>query len=169
MKIVSVATILTIAHAPGSTAQSRLIPTEINLGDCVAPRISAVKTAAHRALDRQYCTQNNPGKSQKIQACQQHLAARTQVAFFSDRCTSQNYTLGIDGVEYSLKRTRGNPVPPYLTGSFAGSGIRFDVNQIRSIKQRNDDGIPSGEVEVLVTITQGKKTKKITGTLVYGP
>jgi hypothetical protein len=168
--IASAATISILTSNPPGSAQLRLLPTALSTGDCVAPTISMVKTAAHRALDRQYCTEKNPGNPQQIQTCQQNIAARTQVAFFTDRCTSKNYFLGIDGVEYPLKRTGGNAtLPPYLTGSFTGKGIRFDVKQIRSIKQNNEDGVPSGEVEVLVTITQGKKTEKIKGLLVYGP
>ena len=57
----------------------------------------------------------------------------------------------------------------YFTGSFAGNGIRFDVQEIGSIEQTDEDGIPSGKVDVLVTIGQGRKTEKISGILIYGP
>ncbi|WP_146138277.1 hypothetical protein [Chamaesiphon polymorphus] len=171
VKLVSIATILTIGNIAPGFAQERLVPTGISTSDCVAPTISTSKTTAHQRFDRQYCTKNNPGNSQKIRACQQNSAEQKQVTFFTDRCGSKGiYFIGINGVEYQLKRTGGNLTrPPYLTGSFVGKGIRVNVKEIRSIKKTNEDGIEGGELEVLVTITQGKNTEQITGILSYGP
>jgi hypothetical protein len=88
--IVCTATILTIASNSPGLAQFRLLPTDINTGDCVAANISTVKTAPHRVLDRQYCTAKNSGNPQKTQVCQQNLAERTGVTFFTDRCPSDD-------------------------------------------------------------------------------
>jgi hypothetical protein len=169
--LVSTATILMLGNIVPGFAQQRLVPTGIATGDCVAPTISTPKTTAHRTFDRQYCTKNNPGNSQKIQACSQNLAQQKQVTFFTDRCGSKGiYFIGINGIEYQLKRTGGSLTrPPYLTGAFVGQGIRVNVKEIRSIKKTNEDGIEGGELEVLVTIIQGKNTEQITGILSYGP
>jgi hypothetical protein len=167
------AAILTVAAniSPGF-AQERLVPTSVDSGDCVASIISTTKTAAHRKLDRQYCTDNNIGSPQKIQICRQNLAKEKQITFFSDRCSNQGvYSIGIDGVEYQIKQIGGNlSRPPYLTGSFSSKDLRVNVKEIRSIQNsKNTDGIESGKSEVLVTIIRGVNTKKIKSTLSYGP
>jgi hypothetical protein len=171
VRLVNISTILTIDNIAPGFARERLVPTGIATSDCVAPTISTPKTTAHRTFDRQYCTKNNPGNSQKVRACSQNLADRKQVTFFTDRCGSKGiYFIGINGVEYQLKRTGGSLTrPPYLTGSFVGKGIRVNVKEIRSINKTNQDGIESGEIEVLVTIVHGKNTEQITGILAYGP
>lgn len=166
----SAVTILAIAIINPGFAQERLLPTEIATNDCVAPTISIAKTTAHRKIDLQSCTQNNPGDPQKIQICKQNLANLKRVTFFTDRCSSKDYFIGINGVEYRLKRKGGSLAsPPYLTGYFAGNGLQVKIAKIRSINQTNTDGIEGGELEVLVTITQQKKTEKIKGILSYGP
>jgi hypothetical protein len=166
----SAVTILAIASINPGFAQERLLPTGIATSDCVAPSISTAKTTAHRTIDLQYCTQNNTGDPQKIQICKQNLANLNRVTFFTDRCSSKDYFIGINGVEYKLKRKSGiSDRPPYLTGSFAGKGIQAKIEKIRSINKTNNDGIEGGELEVLVTITQKKKTEKIKGVLSYGP
>jgi hypothetical protein len=169
--LVSTATLLTMGNIAPGLAQARLVPTGIATGDCVAPNISISKTTAHRTFDRQYCTKNNPGNNQKVRACQQNLAEQKQVTFFTDRCNSKGvYFIGINGIEYQLKRTGGSLTrPPYLTGSFIGKGIRVNIKEIRSIKKTNEDGIEGGEIEVLVTVVQSKNTDRITGFLSYGP
>ncbi|AFY93679.1 hypothetical protein [Chamaesiphon minutus] len=171
LRLVCTATFLTLGNIAPGFAQERIVPTGIATGDCVAPIISTSKTTAHQRFDRQYCTKNNPGNSQKVRACQQNLAEQKQVTFFTDRCGSKGiYFIGINGIEYQLKRTGGSlNRPPYLTGSFVGKGIRVNVKEIRSIKKTNADGIEGGELEVLVTIIQGKNTEQITGILSYGP
>ncbi len=168
--IASAVTILAIANIDPASAQERVLPTEISTGDCVAPNISMAKTIAHRKIDLQYCMQNNTGEPDKIQICKQNLANQKRVTFFTDRCSSNDYFIGINGVEYKLKRKGGNlSSPPYLTGSFAKRGIQVRVEKIRSINKTNNDGIEGGELEVLVTVTQNKKIEKIQGVLSYGP
>jgi hypothetical protein len=166
----SASTILAIAIINPGFAQEHLLPTEIPGGDCVAANVSTAKTAAHRKIDLQYCTRNNAGDPQKIQICKQNLANQERVTFFTDRCSNNDYFIGINGVEYKLKRkSRESSRPPYLTGSFAENGIQVKVEKIRSINQVNNDGVESGELEVFVTITQNKKVKKVKGILSYGP
>jgi hypothetical protein len=106
--LVSTATLLTIDNISSGFARERLVPTNITTGDCVAPTISTPKTTAHRIFDRQYCTKNNPGNNQKIQACQQNLAEQKQVTFFTDRYSSKGVyfvgnLLNRDRVRYSIK------------------------------------------------------------------
>jgi hypothetical protein len=166
----STITTLVITGVKPGFAQERLLPTSIAGGDCVAPNISTAKTAAHRKIDLQYCTQNNPGNSQKIQICKQNSANQKRVTFFSDRCSSKDYLIGINGVEYKLKRKGGIlSSPPYLTGTFIEKGIKVQVEKVRSISKTSNDGVESGELEVLVKITQNKRTEQITGILSYGP
>jgi hypothetical protein len=155
---------------PPGLAKERLLPTGVNAGDCVAPIISIAKTTAHKSFDRRYCTQNNRGNSPAIKTCERNSITQKQVAFFTDRCTQKSYYIGINGVDYQLRRTNGNPDrPPYLTGSFVGDGIKVKVTELRSIKKKNDDGVESGESLVLVTISQGKNTEKFEGVASFGP
>lgn len=171
-KLASPVTILTIvANLSPGFAQERLVPTSVDSGDCVASSISTTKTAAHRTFDRQYCTENNVGSPQKIQICRQNLAKQKQIAFFSDKCSNKGvYSIGIDGVEYQIKRQGGSlSRPPYLTGSFSGKDLRVKIEEIRSIEKSSDDGVESGKSAVSVTIMRGRNTKKIEGILVYGP
>ncbi|NJR32025.1 MAG: hypothetical protein HC778_03065 [Chamaesiphon sp. CSU_1_12] len=82
VKLVSIATILTIGNIAPGFARERLVPTGIPTSDCVAPTISIPKTTAHQRFDRKYCNKNNPGNNQKIQACQQNLAKQNKSLFY---------------------------------------------------------------------------------------
>jgi hypothetical protein len=170
-RLLPTVTILTIGVniAPGF-AQEILVPTLVDKGDCVAPVISTTKTTAHQKFDRQYCTDNNIGSPQKIKMCRQNLANEKQITFFGSCSNNGVYSIGLDGVQHQVKRQGGGlSRPPYLTGSFLGKDLRVNVKEIRSIQKRNDDGVESGESEVLVTIIRGKNTKKIKSVLSYGP
>ncbi len=161
----------TVVNISPGFAREVLVPTSVDSGDCVASSISTTKTAAHRTFDRQYCTDNNIGSPQKIQICRQNLAKQKQIAFFSDKCSNKGvYSIGIDGVEYQLKRQGGSlSRPPYLTGSFVGKDLRVNIKEIRSIQKSSDSGVESGRSAVSVIIIRSKNTKKIEGILSYGP
>jgi hypothetical protein len=164
------ATMLTIAPSSPSLADERLVPTAVEVGDCVAPTISIRKTPAHRTFDRQFCRQMNIDKSRSTATCEANFANQKRVAFFTDRCNSKSeYFLNLNGVEYVLKRSQGRlNRSPYLTGTFTGKGITLTVQKIRQIKKTIEDGLESGSAEVGVTLTQGKQSRKFTGILDYG-
>ncbi len=153
-------------------AKETLWLSDIGTGDCVADRIQTRKTAYNMAADRQYCVNGNAGNSEKIKTCLTNSSYNEHVVFFTNRC-SDEYYLGLNGTEYTLKRLANrNKYYTPLIGSFYGKGLKVEVKGIRLSRKEYEEGskdVLSGTYDVLITVHKGKVVKKFNGQLSFGP
>lgn len=153
-------------------AKETLWLSDIRTGDCVADRIQARKTSFNLAADKQYCIKGNAGDAEKIKICQKNSAFTEQVVFFTDRC-SDEYYLGLNGTEYTLKRREsGTKYYTPLIGNFYAKGLKVEVKSLRLIDVEYEEGtkhVQSGTYKVLITIQKDKVVKKFNGDLSFGP
>jgi hypothetical protein len=153
-------------------AKETLWLSNINAGDCVADRIQARKTSYNLIADKQYCINNNAGDPEKIKICQANSAYSGDIVFFTDRC-SNDYYLGLNGTEYTLKRhPNKNKYYTSLIGSFYGKGLKVEVKSIRLTSKEYQEGtknVQSGSYDVQVTIQKDKVVQKFSGSLGFGP
>ena len=123
----------------------------VNTGDCVAPRIVAERTVTGKATTE-------------------------DVYFFTDRCSEEDYFIGVNGIEHPMKKVSADPqAPHHFIGSFAGDGISVRVGQPRLLYKKyipgeaeTDDNILDAAYEVLVTVKKGGLERSFQGSLLYG-
>lgn len=150
-------------------------PTALSKGsDCAAWTISAKKTDASRRADTNYCDAQNPGDRSKQEACLNNANAKKQVEFFTNRCGS-DYVIALDGQEWPLKRLSPATKPPYLTGRYAGDGVRVTVDSPRLLSKDYEAGeahteanVVSARYAVKVQVVQGRRTNRFSGEVWYG-
>lgn len=150
-------------------------PTALAKGsDCAAWTISAKKTDASRRADRNNCEAQNPGDLSKQEACLDNANAKKLVEFFTNRCGS-DYVIALDGQEWPLKRLSPPTKPPYLTGRYAGDGVRVTVDSPRLLSKEYEAGEAHTEANVIsaryavkVQVVQGRRTNRFSGEVWYG-
>jgi hypothetical protein len=162
---------VSLAHA-----ESGPWPTALSKGsDCAAWTISAKKTEQARRADRSYCEAQNPGDESRLQACVNNANAKKQVEFFTNRCGS-DYVIALDGRDWPLKRlSPATRKPPYLTGRYAGDGVRVTVESPRLLSKeyeageaRTEANVVSARYAVKVRVVQGRRVNRFPGELWYG-
>jgi hypothetical protein len=140
----------------------------VNAGDCVAARIEAKRTAFVDELAKIYCARNKPDTA-KEKKCVENSKLQGDFIYFTDRCSEDNYFIGLDGEEVRLKRISQKPGRPHdFIGSFAGRGVRVEISHPRLIKKTVEDNLESGAYHVLVTVKKGSLKKTFKGVLSYG-
>ena len=171
-KIIFIVSLLIIQAA---SAEGQLSLSKVNTGDCVAARITAKRTSFVDALDKKYCAENNPDKA-KERKCIENSRSQKEFSFFTDRCSADEYFIGINEKEFPLRRISKEPrKPPYFIGSFAGEGVRVEISHPRLIKKtyipgepKGEDNVQDAEYKVLVTVKKGALKKTFKGILWYG-
>lgn len=171
-KIILVVALL-IIQATSAEAQIRL--SEVNTGDCVADRIQAKRTAFVDELDKKYCARNRPDEA-KEKKCIESSRSLEEFSFFTDRCSEDEYFIGINGEEVRLRRISKKPGRPhYFIGSFAGRGVAVEIKYPGLIKKTNrpagagdEDRFQIGRYKVIVTVKKGTLKKTFKGSLLYG-
>ena len=156
-------------------AQAQLSLSKVNTGDCVASRISAKRTTFVAELDKKYCAEHNTDEAGK-RKCIENSGRQEEFSFFTDRCSDEDYFIGINGKEVRLKRISKKPgKPTAFIGSFAGEGVRVEISRPRLLGKITYDSDGSGEKEVLdasykvlVTVKKGALKKSFKGILWYG-
>ncbi len=147
----------------------------VNTGDCVAPRIGARRTSFVDELDKKRCAENNPDGA-KARRCVENSRAGGEIYFFTDRCSEDEYFIGVNGEEVRLRRTgRARARPHHFVGTFAGGGLSVRVSRPRLIRKtylpgepRNEANVLDAAYRVLVTVRKGRVEKSFDGTLLYG-
>ncbi len=154
-----------------NAASQQLWPTAIAGSDCVASVIVAKKSAFAREQDRKYCERHNTGLPDALKTCLDNSAASDDITFFSDRCSSEEYLLGINGKQHILKRKPSNKIEiDQHIGSFVGKDVALTVRFVRHISREMIDGdTPSGSAEVAIELKIGKRLERFRATLLYGP
>ena len=164
------------AASPAVWAGGGPSPTSLSpSGDCVDWTISAHKGEAARQADKTFCESQNAGDPGKLQACLDNTRAQKQVEFFSNLC-GEGYVVSLDGQQFALKRLSPKArKPPYLTGVYAGKGVRMRVESPRLLSKEYDEGQPRNERNVVsaryavsVRVVQGKRTNRFAGEVWYG-
>jgi hypothetical protein len=97
-------------------------------------------------------------------------------AFFTDRCSGDEYFISLNSKERRLKRTSGNPQkPPYFAGTFEGDGLKVVVKSLHLISKTYEKGSKRTEADVedaaykvSVTVKHGRRVEEINGVLSYG-
>ncbi len=178
-----IATLLLLASFNASTGACACAPSAekdlwlspVNTGDCVAPRISAEKTTFVAELDEKYCAENNPDEA-KARKCIENSQAQNEFSFFTDRCSENEYFIGINGKEVRLRRTSKEPGKPHdFIGSFAGEGFTVEINNPRPVgdtalerDESNEDEVIVGTYEVDITVNNKTNKESFKGILSYG-
>lgn len=150
-------------------------PTALSKGsDCAAWTISAKKTEVSRRAEKTYCETQNPADPSRQQACLNNASAKKLVEFFTNRCGS-DYVIALDGQELPLKRLSPATKPPYLTGRYAGDGVRVTVDSPRLLSKeyeageaRTEANVISARYSVKVRVVQGRRTNRFSGEVWYG-
>jgi hypothetical protein len=166
--------VLFTIQATGAKTQLHLSP--VNTGDCVAARIATKRTTYVDEFYKKYCAQYNRDKAVE-KKCIENLKTTTDFSFFTDRCSENDYFIGINGEEIELRRVskkRGKPTN--FMGSFAGNGIRVVISNARLTSKtyfegeaRNEDNVENATYKVNVRVTTGGLTKTFKDvTLSYG-
>jgi hypothetical protein len=169
-KQLAIALLLLISNLTTAASQ-QLWPTEIAGSDCVASKLFAKKSDFAREEDRKYCELHNSGQAQALQTCLDNTAGDQEVSFFSNRCSSDTYYLGINGKQYELKRKPSGKIDIDMhIGSFVGKDVAMTVRFVKHITRELIDGdTPSGSAAVAVELKIGKRVERSKATLFYGP
>lgn len=159
-------------------AVAGLVPSPVNIGDCVADRISIPYSPEREPFDERYCHDGNPTDFAAYQVCLRN-SALNDTPFFTDRCgDGTEFYLAVNGVEHVLQRVG----PPWsnvnLSGRFAGDGLQLEVLPLKQwmdsgadvpTEDAADDEAESGSWTVQITLQQGGETRIFEANLVYGP
>jgi hypothetical protein len=168
---------LLIIQAAFAGGQLKLSP--MNTGDCVAVRITTKRTTFVDALAKKYCAEHNSDKA-KEKKCIENSKSDSEISFFTDRCSVDEYFIGINGKEVRLRRISKRlgklyHFPHHFIGSFAGKGVSVEISHPRLIKKiygpdgaRDEDNVEDAEYKVLVTVKKGSLKKSFKGILWYG-
>jgi hypothetical protein len=148
-------------------------------GDCISSQITTPKSTFELSImDKSYCTKNNTEDTSKITTCLENLKQQKTVRSFIDYCGDGITYIGINGGTYPL--TRISPLPkqhPYLVGLYEGKTVlgkplSVEVKPIRLIKKTyqdntstKDDNIMDYQMRVIITVKEGKMTRKLIGLL----
>lgn len=156
-------------------AEGQLWLSPVNVGDCVARRITAKRTPFVDELQKKSCAENNPDKD-KARACIENSRMDREIYFFTDRCSDGEYYVGLNGKEFKLRRvSKGQGRPNDFIGSFAGEGLSVQITQPRLTEKtylpnepRNEDNVLDAAYHVLITVKKGALKKTFKGVLLYG-
>ena len=160
-------------RASATSAEDDLWLSPVNTGDCVAPRISAPRTHFVAQLDEKYCTDNNADEA-KARKCIQNSNEQEDFSFFTDRCSEEEYFIGINGKEVRLRRVSKEPGKPHdFIGAFAGEGFSVEIStqervEVLARERIGEDEIVSGAFNVDITVKHGAIKKAFKGVLMYG-
>lgn len=176
-KAMAFATMLALCAVSGSVrAETGPWPTALSEGsDCAAWTISAKKTDVARLADKKHCDESNQGDLSKQQICMANLQSQEQVEFFSNRC-GDGYVVSLNGQQFALKRLSPTArKPPFLTGRYAGDGIRLYVESPRLLSKEYEEGEPHTEANVFsaryavkVRVEQRQHMNRFPGEVWYG-
>lgn len=108
--------------------------------------------------------------------CVENSKLSDDFSFFTDRCSDEEYFIGIEGKEVRLRKiSKKLRNAHYFIGSFAGEGFRVDVRYPGRTKRTYDpyitddrDKLPNGSFNVNVTVRKGGQTKTFKGVLLWG-
>lgn len=173
---VAVALLGLCAWASQAHAETGPWPTALSKGsDCAAWTISAKRSEPARRAEKAYCEAKNPGDQPKQQACLDNANAKDAVEFFSNRCGS-GYVIALDGQDWPLERlSPASKRPPYLTGRYAGDGVRVSVESPRLLSKEYEPGearieanVVSARYAVRVRVVQGRRSSHFPGEVWYG-
>lgn len=155
-----------------------LVPSQVNVGDCVADRISIAYSAERKPFDERYCRRWNSTDAAAFAVCL-HNSSLNDTPFFTDRCgDGTEFFLAVNGVEHVLQRVGPKWIDVNLSGRFAGDGLELEVLPLKQwIEQATEsneeiaegDDAESGSWVVRVTLRQGSESRTFEATLVYGP
>jgi len=100
------------------------------------------------------------------------------IAFFTDRCGNDElpFYISINGVEHELRLLRKRKHSPiYFAGTYAGDGLKVEVQPGRLLRRYYDQATPTAKKEVvgeeyrvLVIVKKGTVVEKIPGVFWYG-
>jgi hypothetical protein len=173
MPLINLIVPLLFMQAASSERQLWLSP--VTVGDCVAPRIIAKRTTFVDELEKKYCSEGNPDAA-KARQCIKNSRMEKEFAFFTDRCSEDEYFIGINGKEVRLRRiAKQSGRPAYFLGSFAGEGVSVQISHPRLIKKtylpgepRNEENVLDAEYKVLIAVKKGALKKTYNGVFWYG-
>ena len=165
----------TFLAAPAAAA---LVVTQVNVGDCVADRVSIPYAPERQPFDEQYCRRWNASDKAAYEVCL-HNSSLNDTPFFTDRCgDGTEFYFAIDGVEHVLHRVGPRWLQVNLSGRFAGDGLELEVLPLKqwtgpasgaTPEGIDDEDAESGSWSVQVTVRKGGDTRTFEATLVYGP
>ena len=152
-----------------------LVPSPVNVGECVADRISVPYSPERKPFDEQYCRRWNSTDAKAFAVCL-HNSSLNDTPFFTDRCgDGTEFFLAVNGVEHVLQRVGPKWREVNLSGRFAGDGLELEVQPLKQWVESSadapaeDEDAKSGAWSVQVTLRQGSETRTFEATLVYGP
>jgi len=169
------AIMLGLLFIQAASAGRQLWLSPVNIGDCVAARITAPRTRSVDQFYKKYCSEANTNAA-AARKCIENTAQINEIYFFTDRCSGEDYYIGINGKELRLKRVTKKPGKPHsFVGSFAGEGLTVQISQARLIEKtyipgepRTEDNVLDVVYKVLVTVTKGNAKKTFNGILLDG-
>jgi hypothetical protein len=156
-------------------AEGQLWLSPVNTGDCVAARIFAKRTIFMDEFYKKYCAGNNTDEA-KVKQCIENSRHNKEIYFFTDRCSEDEYFIGINGKEVRLRRISKKPgKPTNFIGSFAGEGVSVEISHPRLIGKtyfpnvpRTEGNVLDASYKVLVTVKKGALKKSFKSVLSYG-
>ncbi len=171
-KIILMVPLLIIQAA---VAAGQLSLSKVNTGDCVASRISAKRSSFVDDLDKKYCAERNADEAKKMK-CIENSRMQEEFSFFTDRCSGDEYFIGINGQEVRLRRISKQPGKPTdFIGSFAGEGVSVEISRPRLLGKitydpdgTSEEDVLDASYRVLVTVKKGTLKKSFKGILWYG-
>ena len=173
---IAILTLLTASDAANTQdgsaaiAEGQLWLSPVNTGDSVVSRIYTKRTIFIDELDKRYCAENPDEDKRK--KCIENSKAVSEFAFFADIHGDGEYSIGINGKEFKLKKiSKKLGKPHYYIGSFAGEGLSVVVSQPRligKIEYDSEGHVLDANYSVLVTVQKGALKKTFKGVLWHG-
>jgi hypothetical protein len=154
-----------------AASEGRFWLTPVSAGDCVGARIFATRTIE---WEKKRCA-GLDAEQKKTAQCMDDQLSDNQFVFFTDRCSEEQYYIGIDGKEHTLRMTSTKTGTIPFIGSFAGEGVTVRIDNPRLRGKAYEEGQPKTEdyvidadYDVRVTITKGALKKTLQAQLWYG-
>ncbi len=142
-----------------------LVPSQVNIGDCVADQVSIPYASERKPFDEQYCRRWNATDVAAVAVCL-HNSSLNDTPFFTDRCgDGTEFFLAVNGVEHVLQRVGPKWLDVNLSGRFAGDGLELEVLPLRQWVESSgdapadDEEVESGSWSVQVTLRQGSESR----------
>jgi hypothetical protein len=151
-----------------ASAKNQLWLSPVKTGDSVVSRIYAKRTVFVDELDKRFCAEHNPDEAKRKKCIENSRYYKTEFAFFTDMRGDGEYSIGLNGKEFKLRRISKRPGKPHdYIGSFAGEGVSVVISHPRLMgKIKYEEGeVVDANYKVLVTVKKGTLKKSFKGVL----
>jgi hypothetical protein len=167
---------LSLMLVSAAFGEGQLWLSPVSGGDCVAPRLFGKRSSFLNEWEKKSCLALNSDRRMAAKCVENvMLDKKTDVAFFTDRCSEKEFFIGLNGSECRLRRVSRRQKPHHFIGSFVGDDVSVEIDKPHLLKKtytpnepKTEDRVLDAEYAVRVTVRKGAVRKIFWATLWYG-